>query len=136
MHEQDPKTFEIWTHQQHYVRQLRPLNQEKYVMMKDDEAMNADTHAAFMSLLGGIAWLTQTMPPIAIYVSYLQRQAKNPGAGDIKKINRLLTWIKANLSRLGVRFVATDPLKTRLAVGRTRHSRPKNSKAWPCVVAV
>ena len=70
MREQDPKTFSIWTHRQHYVQQLRPLSRDKYVMTKDEENVSTDTHAAFMSLLGGIAWLTQTMPSIAIHASY------------------------------------------------------------------
>ena len=34
MHEQDPNTKEIWTHQQHYVKQLRPLKVDQYAMQR------------------------------------------------------------------------------------------------------
>ncbi|CAK0838336.1 unnamed protein product [Prorocentrum cordatum] len=108
MHEQDPVTKAIWTHQQHYVQQLRPLQADQYAMENEDGQVSAESHAAYMSLLGGIAWMTQTMAPLAVYVSYLQRQAKKPTVGDLRKISRLLTWIMANVKQLGVRFVELE----------------------------
>ncbi|CAK0813698.1 unnamed protein product, partial [Prorocentrum cordatum] len=116
MHEQDAVTKAIWTHQQHYVQQLRPLQEDQYVMENEDGQVSVETHAAYMSLLGGIAWMTQTMAPIAVYVSYLQRQAKKPSVGDIRKINRLLKWIMVNSNQLGVRFIELDMTRVRLAV--------------------
>ncbi|CAK0852886.1 unnamed protein product, partial [Prorocentrum cordatum] len=116
MHEQDPVTKAIWTHQQHYVQQLRPLQEDQYVMENEDGQVSVESHAAYMSLLGGIAWMTQTMAPIAVYVSYLQRQAKKPAVGDIRKINRLLKWIIVNVKQLGVRFIELDATRVRLAV--------------------
>eukprot|EP00973_Karenia_brevis_P037548 5181151-Karenia_brevis.AAC.1 len=47
-------------------------------------------HGAYSSLLEGVAWLAQTMLPICVYISYLQRCGKAPTCGDIRKINRLL----------------------------------------------
>ncbi|CAK0800860.1 unnamed protein product [Prorocentrum cordatum] len=116
MHEQDPVTKAIWTHQQHYVQQLRPLQEDQYVMENEDGQVSVESHAAYMSLLGGSAWMTQTMAPIAVYVSYLQRQAKKPAVGDIRKINRLLKWIMVNAKQLGVRFIELDMTRVRLAV--------------------
>ncbi|CAK0801133.1 unnamed protein product, partial [Prorocentrum cordatum] len=116
MHEQDSVTKAIWTHQQHYVQQLRPLQEDQYVMENEDGQVSVESHAAYMSLLGGIAWMTQTMAPIAVHVSYLQRQAKKPSVGDIRKINRLLKWIMVNSNQLGVRFIELDMTRVRLAV--------------------
>ncbi|CAK0831488.1 unnamed protein product [Prorocentrum cordatum] len=116
MHEQDAVTKAIWTHQQHYVQQLRPLQEDQYVMENEDGQVSVETHAAYMSLLGGIAWMTQTMAPIAVYVSYLQRQAKKPSVGDIRKINRLLKWIMVNSKQLGVRFIELNMPRVRLTV--------------------
>ena len=116
MHEQDVATKAIWTHQQHYVLQLRPLQVDQYAMENEDSQVSLESHAAYMSLLGGIAWMTQTMAPIAVYVSYLQRQAKKPVVGDVRKINRLLKWILTNVKQLGVRFIALDMPRVRLAV--------------------
>ena len=42
------------------------------------------------------------MPPICIYIAYLQRQAQHPTVNDVKKLNRLLRWIKAHLKSLGI----------------------------------
>ena len=85
-------------------------------MENEDGQVSVESHAAYMSLLGGIAWMTQTMAPIAVYVSYLQRQAKKPVIGDIRKISRLLKWILANVKKLGVRFIQLDMNYVRLAV--------------------
>ena len=104
MHEQDPKTKQIWTHQQHYVKQLKTINDAEYSVSHATDAVSVATYASFRSLLGAIAWLTQTMLPICVYVAFLQRQAENPTVGDVKKLNRLLRWIKSNLTQIGIRF--------------------------------
>eukprot|EP00959_Pyramimonas_sp_CCMP1952_P320262 6702135-Pyramimonas_sp.AAC.1 len=36
MHEQNPTTKAIWTHQQHYVQQIRLLQEDQYVMENED----------------------------------------------------------------------------------------------------
>jgi hypothetical protein len=72
--------------------------------------------ASFQSLLGGVAWLTQTMLPICVYVAHLQRHLQAPQVQHVKQINRLLKWIKSTLSRLGVRYTALGDRPVRLAV--------------------
>ena len=69
MHEQDPVTFEVWTHQHHYVPQIKEI---------PADAKNEDLMQLFMSLVGALAWLVLTMPSICIHVAYLQRQTKAP----------------------------------------------------------
>ena len=76
MHEQCPKTLEIWTHQQHYVKQLKPINVDAYVMSDLQAEVSDQTKQSFQSLLGGVAWMTQTCIAICIYVAYLQRKGK------------------------------------------------------------
>ena len=44
------------------------------------------------------------MPSICIYVADLQRQAKSPNLGHIRRANRLLRWVRRNLNKLGVYF--------------------------------
>ena len=55
MDEQCPKTLEIWTHQNHYVEQLKPINVDAYVMSDLQAEVSELTKQAFQSLLGGVA---------------------------------------------------------------------------------
>ena len=65
MHGQNPETRKIRTHQQHYVRQLKAIN-VVYSVSNERDIVSASTPSAFMSLLGAIAWLTQTMLAICV----------------------------------------------------------------------
>ena len=104
MHEQDEATFEIWTHQQHYVPQIRELFADKAALLGDDETADEDLKALFMSLVGALAWLVLTMPCICVYVAFLQRQTQSPTLGHIRKANRLLRWVRKHRLRLGIWF--------------------------------
>ena len=104
MHEQDEVTKEIWTHQHHYTRQLKTIVDEQYKMCDGDQQVTGNTYTAYRSLLGGVAWLAQTMMPVCMYISYLQPRSQAPTVNDVKKLNRLLRWIKANLASLGVQY--------------------------------
>ena len=104
MHEQDEATFEIWTHQQHYVPQIREIPAGKAALLGDDETADEDLKALFMSLVGALAWLVLTMPCICVYVAFLQRQTQSPTMGHIRKANRLLRWVRKHRLRLGIWF--------------------------------
>ena len=104
MHEQDPSTFEVWTHQHHYVPQIKEIPVDAKALVPDEEPADEDLSQLFMSLVGALAWLILTMPSICIYVAYLQRQTKAPNLGHIRRANRLLRWIRRNIKRLGVYF--------------------------------
>ena len=71
---------------------------------KDAQAYDVNTYASFRLLLGATAWLTQTMLPTCIYVAFLQKQTENPTGDNCKKSNRLLRWIKSNLTQIRIRF--------------------------------
>ena len=92
MHEQDPVTHEVWTHQHHYVPQIKEIPVDAKALVLDEEPADEDLSQLFMSLVGALAWLILTMPSICIYVAYLQRQTKAPTLGHIRRANRLLRW--------------------------------------------
>jgi hypothetical protein len=102
----------IWTHQHHYVKQLREISEVEFSMEEGTALASPAMHATYQSLVGALAWLTLTMVPIAVYVAWLQRQTKAPTYGNIRNANRLLRWIVRNVEKLGVRFVKLqEPLE-------------------------
>jgi hypothetical protein len=87
----------ITMHQNHYVAQLRPINEGLLGEHKDDEDVNGfspELGTLFMSLLGGLAWLVLTRLDICIYVQAMQRHAQAPRVSDVRKLNRLLRWVQ------------------------------------------
>ena len=67
IHEQDPKTHEVWTHQQHYIPQIKEIPVDTKALAPDEEPADEDLGQLFMSLVGALAWLILTIPAIAIY---------------------------------------------------------------------
>jgi len=47
-----------------------------------------------MSLLGAVAWLTQTRMDIAIYTQALQRVAHRPLGEHMQRLNKVVKWVK------------------------------------------
>ena len=66
MHEQNPQTYEIWTHQQHYIPQVNKIPVDKKALVPDEHPADDDMKQLFMSLVGALAWLIMTMPSICI----------------------------------------------------------------------
>ena len=52
MHEQDPSTFEVWTHQHHYVPQIKEIPVDAKALVPDEELADEDLQQLFMSLVG------------------------------------------------------------------------------------
>ena len=94
MHEQDPSTLEVWTHQQHYLPQIKEIPADAKALVHDDEPADEDLGQLYMSLVGALAWLILTIPATSIYVAFLQRQTKSPLMGHIRRANRLLRWLR------------------------------------------
>ena len=63
--------------QDHYLLQLRPIIDDNPAA-SDDTTASENMHAAFLSLLGGMAWVVQTRGDICCFVGMLQRAAKQP----------------------------------------------------------
>ena len=80
--------------QNHYVAELKPIPQADLKLKGSTERVSAEVAHQFMSLLGGIAWVVQTRPDAAVFVSALQRRLKEPCVQDIININRVLKYLK------------------------------------------
>eukprot|EP00971_Amphidinium_carterae_P234892 4661170-Amphidinium_carterae.1 len=76
--------------------------------MAVDSDMNAkdplcdEDKTTYWSLLGGVAWLTQTRPDTCVMVHALQRVARNPCKEDAAKLNSVLRHAKRK--PLGFRY--------------------------------
>ena len=91
MHKQNDD-MSINIHQNHYVQQLSAIPTTKE---QDLEATcSPNDAAAYMSLLGGVAWVVNTRADVAIFVGALQRVAKSPRYVDIKRLNIVLKFLK------------------------------------------
>ena len=112
MHESTADGSEVWTHQQHYVGQIKAIPVGRQAFEHDAKAADNDMKQLYMSLVGALAWLVLTMPAICIYVAALQRSTQAPTLKHVKDANRLLEWIRKNLKQLGVRFKRlAEPLR-------------------------
>ena len=78
MHEQDPVTKQVTTHQQHYLKQLKEIKEDAISIADDDEEVSLAMHQSYMSLLGAMAWMTLTCPASCVYIVALQKFAKKP----------------------------------------------------------
>ena len=101
-HVQNTSTMEVYTHQNHYVDQLHPINVDLVDRTKEDSLVAGVVYALFRSLLGAMQWLLQTRGDIVPYVGCLQRHANTPTVKHVLMINRVLRWCKHN--KIGVLF--------------------------------
>ena len=95
-HKQDPNTYEVDADQAQYVAGLNPISEEAIAGKDDSEEVSSWLHQQYQSLLGGIAWCTLTMVHICVYVTALQRAAKKPTVGHLRRLNIVVTYAKAN----------------------------------------
>lgn len=94
MHTVGDKTGGIVMPQVYYTMQLRPIPDASVSIMKSDEPVGHELAAAYMSLLGGMAWLAQTRADILCLVGYLQRHAKSSSAPHVLDFSKLLKYLK------------------------------------------
>ena len=80
--------------QQHYVNELRPIADQDLKLQNSKTVVSEEVHNKFRSLLGGIAWVVQTRPDIAVFVAALQRKMQAPTILDVCNLNRLLKYVK------------------------------------------
>ncbi|CAJ1426200.1 unnamed protein product [Effrenium voratum] len=96
--------------QEHYIRELRLIPEEELKLQPKEQLVGPDYRKYYMSLLGGVAWTTQTRMDIIVYVSALQRKLQSPVVEDLLKLNRLVRYMKQNPLKL-VYHKITGPLK-------------------------
>ena len=80
--------------QEHYIAELKPIPESDVKVLDAETPVSADVQKFFMSLLGGISWVTQTRPDVSVFVSALQRRLKQPRACDVLNLNRVLKYLK------------------------------------------
>ena len=80
--------------QQHYIAELRPIPDADLKLMQPEAEVSPEIARLYMSLLGGVAWTTQTRPDVAVFVSALQRRLKAPRVQDVANLNRVLKYLK------------------------------------------
>ena len=94
IHQQDGVTKAITCSQDHYVKQLRPIDVATIRDLPPSAPVSAALHGLFTSLLGAIAWLVLTRPDVIVYVGKLQRAAKAPTVCDVIDLNKVLKWVR------------------------------------------
>ena len=97
--------FSIEVAQGHYADQLRAMADDTAKRGDQDAAVSMQLHAAFRSLLGGVAWMTQTRPDIIVYISALQRVMAAPLNKHVVALNKVLRYVKRKPLKIVYRAV-------------------------------
>lgn len=79
----------------HYVKELRTIP-DADLRQHPNDLVDENMQKLFMSLLGGVAWTTQTRLDILVFVSALQRKRKNPTGHDIIAASRIVRYLQRN----------------------------------------
>ena len=91
--------------QQAYVSELRPIPEAELKLCGSEQIATDTQKQQFMSLVGGLAWVVQTRPDVAVFVAALQRRLKEPKVQDLLNANRVLKYLKAKPLELVYRKV-------------------------------
>ena len=81
--------------QQSYVSELRPIPEAELRLCSPQSLASETQKQQFMSLVGGLAWVVQTRPDVAVFIAALQRRLKEPKVQDLLNANRVLKYLKA-----------------------------------------
>ena len=91
MHAQG-KEGDIRTHQNHYIPRLSAFALPKNVDLESN--CSEGDLAAYISVLGGVAWIANTRADVAVFVGAFQCVAKCLKYIDLKRLNTVLKLIK------------------------------------------
>ena len=94
MHKQDPKTFEVYTNQDHYVKEISEISLTGIDTSNLAAPLSDAMKTLFWSLLGALPWLQQTRADIAPFIGYLQREAHQPTVLLLKLANKILRYVR------------------------------------------
>ena len=81
-----------------------PLIAQKHEQEEHNDAVDPTLYS---SLVGGLLYLTATLPDLMFSASYLSRYLKEPMSKHLKEAKRVLRYIKGT-SDLGLKFTATS----------------------------
>ena len=105
---QDQQTKDITLDQIVYVGNLRPIVHAQAQHSKPEDLCCPELHKLYMSLLGAVAYLAHTRLDVVVFICALQRHKFKPQAQHVKKLNKLLTWVKKNPRKLVYRRFCHD----------------------------
>ena len=125
-HVQDETKITVYTHQNHYVKDLSEIPTSHLDMKDLDKEVDTDTHAMYWSLLGGIAWLLQTRADICPFVGFLQRAAQKPLIRHVRLINRVLRYVRRVPS--GILFRRLEPPVRLVVVADAAYKAKQNAR--------
>ena len=83
----------MWTHQAHYVRQLKETD-EAHLAFVTGASVNERTHSLYMSLVGAVAFCLITRLDVAVFVVALQRFLQKPRIIHIKRLNAVVRYMQ------------------------------------------
>ena len=89
-----PGSYEIFTHQQHYVSQIKPIGTAPLAKLNPSDEVPEHVVGLYMFLVGALAWLVITRADIAIHIAALQRKLSKPKKEDVKKANLVLGYAR------------------------------------------
>ena len=99
-HIQDKQTMEISLDQIVFVGNLRPIVHAQLQHAKADDLCCPELHKLYMSLLGAVAYLAHTRLDVVVFICALQRHTSKPQIQHVRKLNKLLNWVKRNPRKL------------------------------------
>ena len=89
--------------QEHYISELRTIPDEKLKVKNRDEDLDDEYQGYYRSLLGGLAWVSQTRMDAAVFIGALQRRLHKPTVGDVLNLNRVVNYVKSKPMRMTFR---------------------------------
>ena len=83
----------IRTDQGNYIRQVREMSIDSAALSDLNRDCDRDQHATYLSLVGALAWTVLTIPAVAVYIAFLQRQTATPKICHCRDANRLVRYL-------------------------------------------
>ena len=98
-HVQDPNTKEVTLDQHDYIKNMRPICHPQLKSNPDEDA-TPELHQLYMSLLGAVAYASQTRVDALVFICALQRHNSKPKVEHCVRLNKVLKWLQRTPKRL------------------------------------
>ena len=98
-HVQDPTTKEVTLDQHDYIKNMRPICHPQLKSSPDEDA-TPELHQLYMSLLGAVAYASQTRVDALVFICALQRHNSKPKVEHCVRLNKVLKWLQRTPKRL------------------------------------
>ena len=105
-HEQSSDKRTIYKHQRHYVAELHPITIDAHKIKDIEKDLDELEISLLRSLLGALAWLTQTRPEIHVFVGFVQRSVKKLQVRHAVLLNTCLKWVRKHPSGIFVKHIS------------------------------